>query len=50
MKKHQIFSYLAIIFWILLLIIGGYFYFHLNISLEEVIFGAKNYVLENPGK
>lgn len=50
MKHTNIFSYIAIFLWLLLLIFAAYFYVSHDISLEIAIFGAKAYVLENPFK
>lgn len=48
MKTKKIFSYLVISSWVLLLVTGAYFSFTHNISLIDIIFSAKKYILENP--
>ena len=47
-KKQKILKLCVIFSWILLLCLGGYFYFTHNISIESMIFWAKNYIIENP--
>lgn len=48
MKYTQKFSYLALVLWGVLLIYVIYFYMSYDISFEDMIFWAKNFVLENP--
>lgn len=49
-KKQQIIKFFAISLWMLLLCLWGYFYFTQNVSIETMIFWAKNYIVENPVK
>lgn len=48
MEDKKIFSYIAIFLWLLLLALGVYLYVLYDISLEQLIFWAKNYVLAHP--
>lgn len=47
MKKTEKLSLIVFVLWMILLFSGWYLYLKYNIGIEALVFGAKNYLLEN---